>query len=86
MSRILGYVNQYKQDRADTSAFKKKAYMARKEAYRKEALKVAGERGRRAARTKGFGEILFPSAYRQQAKPSHKKKARYVYKKVRVRR
>lgn len=85
--KISGYINQYKTDRADAQAFRKRAALARREAYRKEAIKVAEERGRRSARAKGFSEILFPNAYHKApSKAKHRAKARYVYKKVKVRR
>jgi hypothetical protein len=85
--KISGYINQYKTDRADAQAFKKRTSLARREAYRKEAIKVAEERGRRSARTKGFSEILFPNAYRKSpSKIKHRPKEKYDYKKVKIRR
>jgi hypothetical protein len=79
--RISGYLNQYKQDRADNVAFRKKTALARREAFREESIKVAKERGRRFARRKGFSEILFPNAYpKAKAKtPIKRRKVSYVY-------
>ena len=79
--KIKSYIEQLKQDRAENSAFRKKAALARREAYRAESLKVAQERGRRFARRKGFSEILFPRAYPKAKTSSTKRrtKSRYVY-------